>query len=155
MRQKMHALRGTTMRALRFQRSSVSTKVFSADLRLKDTTSASHPRAGSRYVRPPIIHADVSRPAPMTVREFALAQGLTDKPVKGMLTGPVTMLNWAFPRVDVPRAAIAMQLARAVRAEVADLEKAGCRIVQARACLACCEGRGIGRPCCPACVRQA
>ena len=89
--------------------------------------------AGSRYVRPPIIFADVVRPAAMTVREFELAQSLTAKPVKGMLTGPVTMLNWAFPRVDITRAAIAQQLARAVRAEVADLEAAGCKVVQARA----------------------
>ncbi len=57
---------------------------------------------GSRYVRPPIIYADVSRTAPMTVREFARAQAFTSKPVKGMLTGPVTILNWSFQRVDIP-----------------------------------------------------
>ena len=58
---------------------------------------------GSRYVRPPIIYGDVARPAPMTVRWSTYAQSLTDKPVKGMLTGPVTMLNWSFVRDDQPR----------------------------------------------------
>ena len=88
---------------------------------------------GSRYVRPPVIHADVSRPAAMTVREFQVAQRLTEQPVKGMLTGPVTMLNWAFARNDVSRSTTAYQLALAIRAEVADLEAAGCKIIQARA----------------------
>lgn len=88
---------------------------------------------GSRYVRPPIIHSDVRRTGPMTVREFEVAQGLTDLPVKGMLTGPVTMLNWSFPRDDVSRSTTAFQLAMAIRDEVADLEKAGCSIVQVRA----------------------
>jgi methionine synthase II (cobalamin-independent) len=87
---------------------------------------------GSRYVRPPIIHADVARPAAMTVREFRVAQRLTERPVKGMLTGPVTMLNWAFPRSDLPRSATAFQLALAIRDEVKDLEAAGCSIIQAR-----------------------
>ncbi|MCJ7551553.1 MAG: 5-methyltetrahydropteroyltriglutamate--homocysteine S-methyltransferase, partial [Anaerolineae bacterium] len=58
---------------------------------------------GSRYVRPPIIFGDVTRPSPMTVREFAVAQSYTDKPVKGMLTGPVTIINWSYPRTDIPR----------------------------------------------------
>lgn len=85
---------------------------------------------GSRYVRPPIVAGDVSRAAPMTVHEYALAQALTERPVKGMLTGPVTMLNWSFPRKDIPRSAQAFQIALALRAEVADLEAAGCAIVQ-------------------------
>ena len=89
---------------------------------------------GSRYVRPPIIHADVRRTAPMTVREFTVAQRLTDQPVKGMLTGPVTMLNWAFARSDVARSVTAFQLALAVREEVVDLEAAGCSIIQVRVC---------------------
>ncbi len=85
---------------------------------------------GSRYVRPPVIYADVSRPAPMTVREFARAQAFTTKPVKGMLTGPVTILNWSFPRVDVPPGDVAYQLALALRDEIADLEAAGARVIQ-------------------------
>eukprot|EP00871_Galdieria_phlegrea_P001567 jgi/Galph1/2410/GphlegSOOS_G1053.1 len=85
---------------------------------------------GSRYVRPPIIYADVSRISPMTVREFVVAQSMTNKPVKGMLTGPVTILNWSFPRKDIPRKQQALQIALALRDEVADLEKAGCSIVQ-------------------------
>lgn len=87
---------------------------------------------GSRYVRPPIIHADVKRTKPMTVREFLVAQRLTELPVKGMLTGPVTMLNWSFARNDVSRSTTAFQLALAIRDEVADLEKAGCSIIQVR-----------------------
>lgn len=85
---------------------------------------------GSRYVRPPIISGDVSRPEPMTVSEFVIAQGVTKKPVKGMLTGPVTILNWSFPRKDIPRSAQAFQIALALRQEVADLEVAGCHILQ-------------------------
>jgi 5-methyltetrahydropteroyltriglutamate--homocysteine methyltransferase len=85
---------------------------------------------GSRCVRPPIVWSDISRPVAITVREFKVAQGLTDKPVKGMLTGPVTILNWSFPRSDIPRSEQAMQLALCVRDEVADLERAGCRVVQ-------------------------
>ncbi|KAK9811094.1 hypothetical protein WJX73_002072 [Symbiochloris irregularis] len=85
---------------------------------------------GSRYVRPPIIHADISRPAAMTVKEFAYAQKLTKKPVKGMLTGPVTILNWSFPRKDITRRTQAFQLGLALRGEVADLEKAGCAVIQ-------------------------
>ena len=86
---------------------------------------------GSRCVRPPIIYADVVRRGALTVAEFAHAQkesGCT--PVKGMLTGPVTILNWSFCRMDVPRSEQAMQLARAVSDEIRDLEDAGCRIVQ-------------------------
>jgi methionine synthase II (cobalamin-independent) len=85
---------------------------------------------GSRYVRPPIIHSDVKRTKAMTVREFQVAQRLSKLPVKGMLTGPVTMLNWSFARNDVSRSTTAFQLALAIRDEVADLEKAGCSIIQ-------------------------
>lgn len=85
---------------------------------------------GSRYVRPPIIFGDVTRPAPMTVRWFQFAQSLTDKPVKGMLTGPVTILNWSFVRDDQPRAETCAQIALALRDEVKDLESAGARVIQ-------------------------
>merc|ERR1711939_857667 len=79
---------------------------------------------GSRYVRPPIIVSDVSRPKPMTVQWSSYAQTLSDRPVKGMLTGPVTILNWSFPRIDVERETQSKQLALALRDEVQDLEKA-------------------------------
>ena len=85
---------------------------------------------GSRYVRPPIIFGDVSRPAPMTVEWSAYAQSLTDKPMKGMLTGPVTMLQWSFVRDDQPRENTCRQIALALRDEVADLERAGISIIQ-------------------------
>ena len=85
---------------------------------------------GSRCVKPPIIYGDVYRPEPMTVETTRYAQSLTNRPVKGMLTGPVTMLQWSFVRDDQPRAATALQLALAVRDEVVDLEKAGIRIIQ-------------------------
>ncbi|MGX5832535.1 5-methyltetrahydropteroyltriglutamate--homocysteine S-methyltransferase [Mesorhizobium sp. 43Arga] len=85
---------------------------------------------GSRYVRPPIIFGDVSRPNPMTVRWWRYAQSLTDKPVKGMLTGPVTILNWSFVRDDLARSVVCRQIALAVRAEVGDLEMAGARVIQ-------------------------
>ena len=85
---------------------------------------------GSRYVRPPIILGDVSRPKPMTVEWATYAQSLTDKPVKGMLTGPVTMLQWSFVRDDLPRADVCRQIALALRDEVTDLEKAGIRVIQ-------------------------
>lgn len=85
---------------------------------------------GSRCVAPPIIWGDVSRPAPITVRWAAFAQSLTDRPVKGMLTGPVTMLQWSFVRDDVPRAKVCEQIALALRDEVADLEAAGIKIIQ-------------------------
>ncbi|KZT12510.1 5-methyltetrahydropteroyltriglutamate-homocysteine S-methyltransferase [Laetiporus sulphureus 93-53] len=85
---------------------------------------------GSRYVRPPIIVSDVSRPGPMTVKWSKYAQSLTPKPMKGMLTGPVTILNWSFPRADVSRELQCMQLALALRDEVIDLEKAGIKAVQ-------------------------
>ncbi|WP_296895475.1 5-methyltetrahydropteroyltriglutamate--homocysteine S-methyltransferase [Thiobacillus sp.] len=85
---------------------------------------------GSRCVKPPIIYGDVSRPRPMTVAWARHAQSLTVKPVKGMLTGPVTMLQWSFVRDDQPRATTALQIALAIRDEVADLETAGIGIIQ-------------------------
>jgi len=85
---------------------------------------------GSRYVRPPIIYGDVARSGPMTVRWSVYAQSLTSKPVKGMLTGPVTILNWSFVRDDQPRAETCRQIALALKDEVADLERAGLRAIQ-------------------------
>jgi len=85
---------------------------------------------GSRCVRPPIFWTDITRPEPMTVREFKVAQALTAKPVKGMLTGPITILNWSFPRVDISRKEQAFQLAKCIRQEIQDLENAGCRVIQ-------------------------
>lgn len=85
---------------------------------------------GSRYVRPPIIVGDLSRPKPMSVKESVYAQSITTKPVKGMLTGPVTCLRWSFPRNDVDQETQALQLALALRDEVNDLEAAGIRIIQ-------------------------
>ncbi|WP_443749037.1 5-methyltetrahydropteroyltriglutamate--homocysteine S-methyltransferase [Asticcacaulis solisilvae] len=85
---------------------------------------------GSRYVRPPVLFGDVSRPKPMTVQWWWFAQSLTGKPVKGMLTGPVTILNWSFVRDDQPRSESCRQIALAIRDEVADLEAAGCRMIQ-------------------------
>jgi 5-methyltetrahydropteroyltriglutamate--homocysteine methyltransferase len=85
---------------------------------------------GTRCVRPPIIYGDVSRPEPMTVKEISYAQSLTSKPVKGMLTGPVTILSWSFYRKDIPKKEIAYQIALALRDEVSDLEKAGIKVIQ-------------------------
>ena len=85
---------------------------------------------GSRCVAPPIIWGDVARPAPMTVRWSAYAQTRTERPMKGMLTGPVTMLQWSFVRDDIPRETVCRQLALAIRDEVADLEAAGIGIIQ-------------------------
>ena len=85
---------------------------------------------GSRCGKPPILFGDISRPQPMTVAWSSYAQSLTDKPMKGMLTGPVTILNWSFVRDDQPRSASCLQLALAIRQEVQDLEKAGVRIIQ-------------------------
>ncbi|WP_024875373.1 5-methyltetrahydropteroyltriglutamate--homocysteine S-methyltransferase [Saccharomonospora piscinae] len=85
---------------------------------------------GSRCVRPPILFGDVSRPAPITVEWATYAQSLTDKPVKGMLTGPVTILAWSFVRDDQPLGDTAKQVALAIRDEVADLESAGLRVIQ-------------------------
>ncbi|HZQ41204.1 MAG TPA: 5-methyltetrahydropteroyltriglutamate--homocysteine S-methyltransferase, partial [Rhizomicrobium sp.] len=85
---------------------------------------------GSRCVKPPIIFGDVSRPAPMTVRWTQMAQKYTFKPVKGMLTGPVTILQWSFVRDDQPREQTCRQIALAIRDEVMDLEAAGVKIIQ-------------------------
>ncbi len=85
---------------------------------------------GSRCVKPPIIFGDVSRPTPMTVQWWQAAQNLTDRPVKGMLTGPVTILQWSFVRNDQPREETCTQIALAIQDEVSDLEAAGCAIVQ-------------------------
>ena len=85
---------------------------------------------GSRCVKPAVIYGDLSRPKAMTVDWITYAQSLTDKVMKGMLTGPVTMLMWSFPREDVSRQVQAQQLALALRDEVTDLEKAGIKIVQ-------------------------
>jgi 5-methyltetrahydropteroyltriglutamate--homocysteine methyltransferase len=85
---------------------------------------------GSRCVAPPIIWGDVARPAPMTVRWSAYAQSRTAKPMKGMLTGPVTMLQWSFVRDDLPRDTVCRQIALAIRDEVADLEAAGIGVIQ-------------------------
>ncbi|HEY4318867.1 MAG TPA: 5-methyltetrahydropteroyltriglutamate--homocysteine S-methyltransferase [Herbaspirillum sp.] len=85
---------------------------------------------GSRCVKPPILFGDISRPRAMTVEWSTYAQSLTDKPMKGMLTGPVTILNWSFVRDDQPRSVSCYQLALAIREEVLDLEKAGVRVIQ-------------------------
>ncbi len=85
---------------------------------------------GSRCVKPPIIYGDVSRPKPMTVDWITYAQSLTNKPLKGMLTGPVTILNWSFVRDDQPRAETCRQIALAIREEVTELEQAGIGIIQ-------------------------
>jgi 5-methyltetrahydropteroyltriglutamate--homocysteine methyltransferase len=85
---------------------------------------------GTRYVRPPVLAGDISRPHPMTVDWYRHAQDLTDRPVKGMLTGPVTMLAWSFVRDDQPLADTARQVALALRDEVADLEAAGAAVIQ-------------------------
>ena len=85
---------------------------------------------GSRCVKPPIIFGDISRPKPMTVEWTSFAQSLSKKPVKGMLTGPITMLEWSFVRDDQPRSETCRQLALAIRDEVQDLEIAGIRVIQ-------------------------
>ncbi|MDD3931601.1 MAG: 5-methyltetrahydropteroyltriglutamate--homocysteine S-methyltransferase, partial [Eubacteriales bacterium] len=85
---------------------------------------------GTRCVKPPLIWGDVSRSKPMTVDDIVYAQSLSRKPVKGMLTGPVTLLNWSFNREDIPLKTIALQIALAIRTEVLDLEDAGISIIQ-------------------------
>ncbi|WMX70165.1 5-methyltetrahydropteroyltriglutamate--homocysteine S-methyltransferase [Lactococcus cremoris] len=85
---------------------------------------------GTRCVKPPIVWGDITRPQAMTVRWSAYAQSQTSKPVKGMLTGPVTILNWSFPREDISLKESTLQLALAVQEEVLDLEKAGIKIIQ-------------------------
>jgi 5-methyltetrahydropteroyltriglutamate--homocysteine methyltransferase len=85
---------------------------------------------GTRVYRPPLLYGDVSRPDPLTVKEISYAQSLTGKPVKGMLTGPVTITAWSFVRDDIPLAEVAFQIALALRDEIADLERAGIRVIQ-------------------------
>jgi 5-methyltetrahydropteroyltriglutamate--homocysteine methyltransferase len=85
---------------------------------------------GSRCVKPPVIWGDIVRPAPMTVAWSSYAQSLTNKPMKGMLTGPVTMLQWSFVRDDLPRETVCRQFALALRDEVHDLEAAGIQLIQ-------------------------
>ncbi|MCS7303472.1 MAG: 5-methyltetrahydropteroyltriglutamate--homocysteine S-methyltransferase, partial [Candidatus Kapabacteria bacterium] len=85
---------------------------------------------GTRVYRPPIIYGDVARTEPMTVQEVAFAQSLTQKPVKGMLTGPVTIIAWSYVREDIPIEQVAYQIALALNDEVRDLEQAGIAIVQ-------------------------
>ena len=85
---------------------------------------------GSRCVKPPIIFGDVERPKPMTVRWSSYAQSLTRKPLKGMLTGPVTILAWSFVRDDQPRSLTCRQIDLAIRDEVRDLEAGGIRMIQ-------------------------
>lgn len=85
---------------------------------------------GSRCVKPPIIYGDIHRSQPMTVNWSVFAQSLTNKPMKGMLTGPVTILNWSFVRDDQPRSDTCFQLALAIREEVLDLERSGVKIIQ-------------------------
>lgn len=85
---------------------------------------------GTRCVKPPVVWGDISRAKPMTVKWSKFAQSLTDKPVKGMLTGPVTILNWSFPREDISLKESAMQIALAIRDEVLDLEANGIEIIQ-------------------------
>jgi len=85
---------------------------------------------GSRCVKPPILFGDISRPKAMTVEWITFAQSLTNKPMKGMLTGPATILNWSFVRDDQPRSVSCHQLALAIRQEVLDLEEAGVRVIQ-------------------------
>lgn len=94
------------------------------------TTHAWVQSYGSRCVRPPIIVGDISRPAPMTIKESKYAASVSKKPMKGMLTGPITCLRWSFPRVDVHQSVQAQQLALALRDEVVDLEKNGIYVIQ-------------------------
>ncbi|MGH7572230.1 MAG: 5-methyltetrahydropteroyltriglutamate--homocysteine S-methyltransferase [Gemmatimonadota bacterium] len=85
---------------------------------------------GSRYVKPPLLYGDIRRPRPITVEWWRYAQSCTERPVKGMLTGPVTMLQWSFVRDDQPRSETCLQLALTVGDEVLDLEAAGARVIQ-------------------------
>ena len=94
------------------------------------TTHAWVQSYGSRCVRPPIIVGDISRPAPMTVKESKYAASISKKPMKGMLTGPITCLRWSFPRDDIHQSVQAEQLALALRDEVVDLESAGIYVIQ-------------------------
>ncbi|KPI41661.1 putative 5-methyltetrahydropteroyltriglutamate--homocysteine methyltransferase [Cyphellophora attinorum] len=100
------------------------------ELELDSTFTASQSSYGSRCVRPPIVVGDISRPQPMTVKESKYAASISKKPMKGMLTGPITCLRWSFPRDDVHQSVQAQQLALALRDEVVDLEKAGVFVIQ-------------------------
>ena len=95
-----------------------------------DSVPTSRKSYGSRAVKPPVIYGDVKWTEPLTVKETVYAQSLTDKPVKGMLTGPVTILNWSFERVDVPRKVVQDQIALAIDEEVLALEEAGIKVIQ-------------------------
>ncbi|MCJ1333861.1 methionine-synthesizing 5- methyltetrahydropteroyltriglutamate--homocysteine methyltransferase [Thelotrema lepadinum] len=94
------------------------------------TTNAWVQSYGSRCVRPPIVVGDISRPAPMTVKESKYAKSISKKPMKGMLTGPITCLRWSYPRDDIHQSVQAEQLALALRDEVVDLEAAGVHVIQ-------------------------
>lgn len=85
---------------------------------------------GSRCVKPPIIHGDIKRKQPMSIEWIKYAQSLTHLPVKGMLTGPATIINWSFERVDMKKETIALQIALALRDEITDLQNAGIKIIQ-------------------------
>ena len=85
---------------------------------------------GSRCVKPPVIYGDVTRPEPMTVRWSQYAQSLTNRVMKGMLTGPVTILQWSFVRNDIPRSTVCKQIGVALSDEVLDLEAAGIKVIQ-------------------------
>jgi len=85
---------------------------------------------GTRGYRPPIIFGEVSRPEPMTIEEVKYAQSLTEKPVKGMLTGPVTIIAWSFNRIDIPVSEVAYQIGLCLQDEVKDYEEAGIKIIQ-------------------------
>ena len=85
---------------------------------------------GSRCVKPPIIYGDISRPEPMTIRWITYAQSKTNKVMKGMLTGPVTILNWSFVRNDISRSEVSKQIAVALSDEIEDLKSAGIKIIQ-------------------------
>ncbi len=85
---------------------------------------------GTRVYRPPLIYGDISRPAPLTINEIGFAQSLTKKPVKGMLTGPVTMIAWSFVREDIPVSEVAYQIALCLQDEIKDYEREGIKIVQ-------------------------
>ena len=85
---------------------------------------------GSRCVKPPVIYGDISRPEPMTVKWIKYAQSRTERPVKGMLTGPVTIINWSFVRNDIPKETVAKQIALCLCDEISDLQDAGIAIIQ-------------------------
>jgi len=85
---------------------------------------------GSRCVKPPVIYGDISRPEPMTIKWITYAQSKTNKTIKGMLTGPVTILNWSFVRDDIPRSEVSRQIAVALSDEIDDLQSAGIKIIQ-------------------------